>query len=301
MRIESLTSYVLKITLGLQRKIIKKIKNKLDSRLKLLLVDLTSGPKQSGPPNGFESEFDVHLCGEAAEIPAKLAALRPDAICLDFDYPDRAALRFATWLKQTYQSIPMILITIQHSEALAVWAFRNGFVDFLTKPLDAQTLIHCRVVLDRIRQRRRGQRRREMALRDKGVPAETKRFVSASSKISPAIYYVLKNYPKKISSKDTAKLCSMSPVKFSRQFKQLMGMPFCAYVIRCRLREAHRLLQNPQAKISEVAYAVGFNDTSYFGRQYKRLFGFSPSVNRTKGERDGKRDTRAAQPAATFR
>ena len=47
--------------------------------------------------------------------------------------------------------------------------------------------------------------------------------------------------------------------------------------VRVRLREASRLLQNPQASVSEVAYAVGFNDMSYFSRMFKRHFGVAPS------------------------
>ena len=61
-------------------------------------------------------------------------------------------------------------------------------------------------------------------------------------------------------------------------FKDAFGMTFRDYVVRLRLKEAGRLLQNPQASVTEVAYTVGFNDISYFSRMFKRHFGVSPSA-----------------------
>src|SRR5690606_4338825 len=55
------------------------------------------------------------------------------------------------------------------------------------------------------------------------------------------------------------------------------GLTFQEYVIRFRLREAGRLLKNPNAQVSEVAYLVGFNDPSYFTKVFRRYTGVSPS------------------------
>jgi AraC-like DNA-binding protein len=89
---------------------------------------------------------------------------------------------------------------------------------------------------------------------------------------------VEKNYHAKITSEEAARLCGMSPFRFGRAFKDAFGMAFRDYVVRVRLEEAGRLLQNPQMSVTEVAYAVGFNDLSYFSRVFKRHFGVSPSM-----------------------
>ena len=52
---------------------------------------------------------------------------------------------------------------------------------------------------------------------------------------------------------------------------------FRAYVVRYRLKETCRLLGNPGATVSDVAFAVGFNDHPYFARTFKRHFGVCPS------------------------
>ncbi len=55
-------------------------------------------------------------------------------------------------------------------------------------------------------------------------------------------------------------------------------MTFRDYVVAYRLREACRLLENPTTSVSDVAYAVGFNDASYFSRMFKQRVGLAPSL-----------------------
>jgi AraC-like DNA-binding protein len=74
-----------------------------------------------------------------------------------------------------------------------------------------------------------------------------------------------------------AAACRMLPFKFGRQFKETYGMDFRDYVVRFRIREACRLLRNPDAQISEVGYAVGFSEPAYFTKTFKKLIGVPPS------------------------
>lgn len=51
---------------------------------------------------------------------------KPHLICFDCDFPDLSQLRLLRQIRALYSQIPVILLTIQHSENLAVWAFRTG-------------------------------------------------------------------------------------------------------------------------------------------------------------------------------
>jgi AraC-like DNA-binding protein len=44
-----------------------------------------------------------------------------------------------------------------------------------------------------------------------------------------------------------------------------------------RIREAKRLLRAPGARVTDVCYAAGFNDPSYFGRVFRQHLGASPA------------------------
>lgn len=69
----------------------------------------------------------------------------------------------------------------------------------------------------------------------------------------------------------------LSPSRFSHRFRKAFGMSPIAYVERCRLEHANRLMSSGIcATVKEAAYAVGFSDPAYFSRRYRRLFGQAP-------------------------
>ena len=73
----------------------------------------------------------------------------------------------------------------------------------------------------------------------------------------------------------------MNPFRFSRCFKKEIGITLQEYLVRLRIREALRLLDNPNASITDIAFTVGFNDTSYFSRTFKKYMNYSPSEFRS--------------------
>jgi AraC family transcriptional regulator len=69
---------------------------------------------------------------------------------------------------------------------------------------------------------------------------------------------------------------SMSPFRFARVFRELIGMPPHKYLVRLRLLRARDLLHSGTA-VTNVCYAVGFNNLSHFIRTFHRHFGVMPS------------------------
>jgi AraC-like DNA-binding protein len=66
----------------------------------------------------------------------------------------------------------------------------------------------------------------------------------------------------------------------SEKFKQVTGMNFVEYVACTRFKEACRLLDDRDLRISEIAFAAGFQSLSQFNRVFKRLSGKSPTQYR---------------------
>jgi AraC-like DNA-binding protein len=93
----------------------------------------------------------------------------------------------------------------------------------------------------------------------------------------PAIAHVVTHFDRKIALHHVAALCRLSPSQFCRVFKQEQGLSFGQHLMRYRLDRACEGLTNPGALAKEVAYAVGFNDLSYFTRAFKRQTGVCPS------------------------
>jgi DNA-binding response OmpR family regulator len=59
----------------------------------------------------------------------------PDVLVAEYDYPDLNALRLLREVRERFPLLPIVIFTLQHSEALAVWALRNRVWDYFVKPL----------------------------------------------------------------------------------------------------------------------------------------------------------------------
>lgn len=69
----------------------------------------------------------------------------------------------------------------------------------------------------------------------------------------------------------------LSKQYFCRVFKASTGMTFTEYVCRLRLEKAKELLADPARRITDVAFAAGFQSIPYFDRTFRRCVGASPS------------------------
>ena len=263
----------------------------MKKRLKMVWVDLTvSSNGKKALPIGMETYFDIQRSKCEKALDQIITEYVPDVVAFEFDYPDLDSLGLMAASKKAHASTPMIMVTLQHSERLAVWAFRSRMADYLVKPVPQIDIERCFKMLTQITDAKAGQGARTVTGADFDVPLEVAaRVLTAESAFLPAIYYVAQNFDKKIQNDEVAKLCAMSPFRFSRGFKEAFGIAFRDYVVRYRLRQAYSLLKNPNISITDVAFSVGFSEVSYFSRIFKKYFGVSPS------ERFGPKSSSSAQ------
>jgi AraC-like DNA-binding protein/ligand-binding sensor protein len=103
--------------------------------------------------------------------------------------------------------------------------------------------------------------------------------------------YIDKHKNEELSLADVAKAAGASVFHFCKVFHKATGLKFTDYVARVRLEDARNRLLNPNLRISEIAYDVGFQSLTQFNRTFKRVFGQSPSEFRARvssGRRAGK-------------
>ena len=68
----------------------------------------------------------------------------------------------------------------------------------------------------------------------------------------------------------------------SHRFHTEVGQRFSAYLRQARLAFAQELLIEPELSVSEIAFASGFQSSSYFIRVYRQHFGVSPGKARKR-------------------
>ena len=250
----------------------------MNSRLRLLWVDLTVSVKHGELPAAITESCDIEICSEAHQLNQLIERGSIDCVCFDLDYPDHGGLNLLRKTKMRYPQLPILLITLQHSETLAVWAFRTRVLDFLVKPVSRGEFHRCLQTLQYVKKISADQRSRSQGNSIAPIPPEVPLTMRTDDvRMLPALYYVKQNFRFKIRSEAVSKLCDMSPFRFSRSFHETYGITFQDYVMRYRILESCRLLQDPNSNVTDVAYAVGFNDGSYFSRTFRRYMGMTPS------------------------
>lgn len=95
-------------------------------------------------------------------------------------------------------------------------------------------------------------------------------------KTSGLITYMEKNYYKSFNLNSLAKIAHMSKSTLNRNFLAATGMPPVKYLIKIRVLAAANILRNNLKNVTETAFAVGFNDSNYFTKQFHNIMGISP-------------------------
>ncbi len=89
--------------------------------------------------------------------------------------------------------------------------------------------------------------------------------------------YVNTNYSQHISIGEISAQVGLTENSFCRFFKKMTSKNFIGFVNEYRIGKAVEFFQENHTNISEAVYQTGFNDPSYFARQFKKYQGVSPS------------------------
>jgi len=223
----------------------------------------------------FDIRFRPNCFGPDSEIE------RGVAICFEFDYPDQLGMAALRRTKDTHPHVPILMLTTQHSERLAVWAYRNRVLDYLVTPVPERDLLRCKELLLAVQTAVDEQNNRTIIDLKPRMPAEIRvNQRRGGQRLAPALDYVQRNFRRQIRNADMAALCRMSPHRFCHAFTERFSQTFQEYVLRHRIFRACDAFQQPDIPIASVAYSVGFNDPSYFARVFRRYVGLSPSKYR---------------------
>ncbi|MEQ8482115.1 MAG: AraC family transcriptional regulator [Hoeflea sp.] len=103
---------------------------------------------------------------------------------------------------------------------------------------------------------------------------------STASRIFQATRDIQTHLAKTIVVKELARDVGMSSSAFFEQFKAVTGTSPLQYQKDLRLLRARDALQTSSAKVSEIAFGVGYESSAQFSREYSRKFGRSPRQDR---------------------
>ena len=100
--------------------------------------------------------------------------------------------------------------------------------------------------------------------------------------IVKAKQFIREHHTEDISLGQVAAAVHTSIFYFCKLFRKVTGLTFTEFVSRTRIEKAKNLLLNPNLRISEIAYDVGFQSLTHFNRVFKNVVGESPTEFRER-------------------
>lgn len=102
-------------------------------------------------------------------------------------------------------------------------------------------------------------------------------FGTQSNQIARAVLWLREHFREPLSVEALARQANMAPSTFYRHFKAITQTSPIQFQKKLRLHEAQRLMMIEKKYVAAAAFAVGYESAKQFSREYRRLFGKSPS------------------------
>lgn len=212
----------------------------------------------------FVEELEIFASSNGRKASQICDEVKPDIALLDIEMPGMNGIELAKYIKEKYADCIIIFITAYDRFDYAIEAMHIKAFDYLLKPWKEERL--CELINTAIENVRSMQKTDSIVHSQKDVIKD----------------YIDRNYKKDISAKDVAGILGYSDVYFSKVFKQLFDDNFINYLTKIRIDRAKLLLKDISFNIKEVGKSVGYADSNYFTKVFKRSIGMSPSEYRNR-------------------
>ena len=176
-----------------------------------------------------------------------------------------------------YQHLPIILLTAKNQEDTRTKALKAGADGFVTKPFKVSDL---ELSIDNIiENRKRIQEEYSSQVGMAEAEPEEVELTADELFLKKAHECIYNHLDDSDYNRDTfAADMGASPSTLYNKLRALTGMNVSNFIRDIRMKEAMRLMQkNPDIRISDLAYKVGFKDPKYFSTCFKKEFGIQPS------------------------
>lgn len=211
---------------------------------------------------------------EALEIVQKHTI---DLIVSDLMMPVMDGMELSRRIKENLATshIPFLMLTALRSDVQEKRSFEIGVDEYLCKPFDEEVLrLRIRNILS-LRQKYKKMFSASSKVEELHVKEESR----DKTFITNAINLMNRNFADpEYNLERFVRDMGYSKTLVNKKMQDLTGQPIGQFMKNYRLNVAQRMLQEAgDVNVSEIAYAVGFNDPKYFTKCFKEFFGYLPS------------------------
>jgi signal transduction histidine kinase/DNA-binding response OmpR family regulator/ligand-binding sensor domain-containing protein len=236
----------------------------------------------------FEADYRVIEAEDGQEGLEKAMATMPDIVICDLMMPRIDGFVFCRMLKtqEVTSHIPVVMLTAKATVQDRIEGFELGADDYLTKPFNrAELQVRVRNL---VQQRQRLYQRFATGLMS--IPINATPVSDGIEPAKPVLLAAEQKFLDRLSVvvlahidnaaftvEALAEAVNMSRAQLFRKLKALTNTTASNYILNIRMVKAAQLLKEQEVSITQVAYAVGFDNPSYFTKVFKERYGVLPS------------------------
>ncbi len=224
----------------------------------------------------LSKHYKVYSATDGQEGLERSKEKNPDLVISDVMMDNMDGLQFCKTLKSTSEisHIPVILITALASVENKMQGYKSGADDYITKPFEPELLkIRIHSVLENMSKLKAEFGKNEtLNSKELTISKIDEEFLN---KVIELVNQNIDNANFDI--EQFSRSLGVSSSQLYRKIKGVAGVSPNEFIRTYRLRQAAKMIIETDFSISEIAYKVGFNDSLYFSKCFKKQFGVTPS------------------------
>ena len=246
----------------------------------------------------YGDKVEIYHAVNGREAVAMCGGQKNDIVIMDISMPEMNGVMAAKYIRKMDDECSIIFLSAYDDFEYARNAIKVRALDYLLKPCDMNDLL---AVMDTALQKLdkenafngnsiSGKEQNKETQIDgsnynnvrENRPKRTDNVRNSDEQttIKYLKEYVENNYIYDISMQEAAEEMGYSDAYFSKLFKQYFNQNFTAYLTEYRIKKAKELLSNTNHSIKDISRMVGYTDSNYFAKIFKRLVGEIPSKYR---------------------
>lgn len=231
----------------------------------------------------FPDQFEIVLAENGREAVSLFRERECQIALLDIEMPGMNGLEAAASIRAEDDYACIIFLTAFDEFDYAKKAISLRALDYLLKPGNDVELITVLEEAVRMVEKQKSQTPEEVneSPGNAACPEEpgNVRIKAVTERI---LSYIDANYAEDISMQDAAKAMGYADAYFCKIFKESFDKSFMVYLADYRMEKAKELLEDMTVNIKDVGSSVGYRDSNYFTKVFKRIVGVTPTEYRTQ-------------------
>lgn len=228
----------------------------------------------------FEGQVEIVTAENGREAVSTFFEKDCRIAVLDIEMPGVNGLDAAEQIRKRDAAAGIIFLTAYDEFAYAKRAISVRATEYLLKPVPETELVAA--VEEAMRQIERSSAFRQMPVEEYATDDEKQDNVRLSAVADKIRDYIDNHYKEDIALQDVAGALHYSDAYFCKVFKQCFGIGFIVYLSEYRVEKAKKLLADVAINIKDISSEVGYHDSNYFAKVFKRVAGETPSDYRIR-------------------